>query len=246
MKIHPAAVTHVVLDIEGTTCPVSFVAKTLFPYAAEHLQDFIEQNQFDPDIQNLLHELREEQCKSSQTRQDSTSPIDVSSLVTYAKQLIAADMKLTPLKDLQGRIWREGYATGELISPLFPDVAPCLHNWKRQGFVLAVYSSGSVAAQQQLYQFSNAGNLVNLFSHWFDTHQGPKQAFSSYQSICGAMAVSPDQVLFLSDSPNELQAARTAGLQTACCVRPGNPHPGDPQFACIQDFYELILTLKTP
>ena len=135
-------------------------------------------------------------------------PCDISSLVAYAQSLIAADIKLTPLKDLQGRIWREAYEKGVLISPLFADVPPCLERWKEDGFILAVYSSGSVAAQKLLYQYSNAGNLLHLFSHWFDTHQGPKQQAGSYQSICEAMAIPPNQALFLSDSPMELEAAR--------------------------------------
>ena len=34
-------ISHVLLDIEGTTCPVSFVAGTLFPYAAQHLESCV-------------------------------------------------------------------------------------------------------------------------------------------------------------------------------------------------------------
>ena len=33
----------VVLDIEGTTCPVDFVSSTLFPYAHRHLEAHLAQ-----------------------------------------------------------------------------------------------------------------------------------------------------------------------------------------------------------
>ena len=122
--------------------------------------------------------------------------------------------KRQPLKDLQGRIWRSGYASGELIAPLFDDVPRALRRWRDDGLTLAVYSSGSVAAQQLLYGHCHEGDLTGLFSHWFDTKAGPKQAEESYLTIATEMQTTPTNVLFISDAIHELEAADAAGMKT--------------------------------
>ena len=241
MNLTIAGISHVLLDIEGTTCPVSFVASTLFPFASSHLARFLELHQHEPVIVELLAQVDEHQRNTCPPSSERQAPPSLASRVAYLQSLIQADIKLTALKDIQGRIWQEGYEQGQLISPLFDDVAPCLQAWHRMGMVLAVYSSGSVAAQKLLYQYSNCGDLTPLFSHWFDTHQGPKQQASSYQAICQAMATPPGTVLFLSDSPAELQAAQAAGLSVVGSDRPGNPQAPDPCLPSLPTFHDLTL-----
>lgn len=52
---------------------------------------------------------------------------------------------------MQGYLWENGYETGAYATPLFPDVAPRLKEWKGAGLSLAIYSSGSVFAQKLLF-----------------------------------------------------------------------------------------------
>ena len=233
-----SVISHVLLDIEGTTCPVSFVSGTLFPYAARELGPFLArrhddaevralvedvvrgwQEDGDPRAQALLAEARDlglapavPDSGAAATRGSATSERNAALIVPYLQWLIAVDRKFTPLKELQGLVWREGYGRSDLVGALFEEVPDTLRLWYRQGLVLAVYSSGSIAAQQLLYGHSQAGDLRPLFSHWFDTHSGGKHEVGSYQRICEAMGVDPRQVLFLSDSEAELQAAAAAGL----------------------------------
>jgi enolase-phosphatase E1 len=132
------------------------------------------------------------------------------------------DRKTTPLKAIQGRIWRAGYEDGGTRGHLYPDVAPCLRCWKERGLALAVYSSGSVEAQKLLFGHSEAGDLTPLFSAWFDTTSGGKKEAASYLRIADWMGFEPGAVLFLSDNPEELSAARSAGLSVRGLDRPGN------------------------
>ena len=229
MNTAPSSISHVLLDIEGTTCPVSFVAATLFPYARARLQPFLQAHGQDPDLQPLLGELNAAYRSANQeTSQEQSEPPSLDQLCRFLQQLIDADRKLTALKDLQGLIWNEGYADGELVTPLFHDVPPTLKRWHADGLQLAVYSSGSVAAQQLLYAHSNAGDLCPLFSAWFDTRSGPKQDPASYLLIANSLAVSAAKILFVSDSLAELDAAQASGLATRFSRRAGNPeqHPG--------------------
>jgi enolase-phosphatase E1 len=132
---------------------------------------------------------------------------------------MAADAKVTPLKALQGLIWRQGYADGRLKGHLWPDVAACLRAWQAGGVTLAVYSSGSVEAQRDLFGHSDAGDLVPLFSGFFDTRVGAKREAPSYAAIAATLGLPPGDILFLSDVAEELDAAVAAGMQACQLVR---------------------------
>ena len=246
-------ITHLLLDIEGTTCPVSFVAEVLFPYARERLQPYLEAHGHESEVMALVDDARklwladpsagaqELLSMPGETTPASHPASRASQVVPYLQWLIDHDVKATPLKDLQGRIWSEGYASGEIVAPLFSDVPDALRRWHEQGLVLGVYSSGSVPAQKLLYQHSQAGDLTTLFSHWFDTRTGPKQEPGSYISIAADMGTDPSSVLFISDSLAELHAADAAGMAVLFSDRDGNPGRDNGSFARISDYSQLSL-----
>jgi enolase-phosphatase E1 len=243
-------ITHLLLDIEGTTCPVSYVAEVLFPYAAARLHEFLQERHLDPDLQPLLQDVRQawlddddpEALALRQVHVPSTAvALPPDAAAAYLALLIRQDRKLTALKDLQGQIWTIGYANGELVAPLYGDVPPALRRWHQAGVCLAVYSSGSVTAQQLLYAHSNAGDLRCLFSHWYDTRTGAKQDVLSYQRIAQAMATTAAAVLFISDSLAECQAAAGSGMAVLFSDRPGNPHHEAGLFEKISDYTHLLL-----
>ena len=138
------------------------------------------------------------------------------------RQLIAwidEDRKITPLKSLQGMIWEQGYRRGELKGHVHEDAVRQMRRWKSEGLALYVYSSGSVLAQKLLFGYSTHGDLTPLFSGYFDTNVGPKRETAAYQAIVHAIGLPPGEILFLSDIPEELDAARAAGLRT-CLLTP--------------------------
>ena len=238
------SITHLLLDIEGTTCPVSFVAEVLFPYARNALPGFIAAHAADPEIQNLVEQaeqawMNDDHPQAIALRSQSSGGESSTGVAAYLQSLIDRDVKLTALKDLQGRIWRSGYANGELVAPLYADVAESVKRWHKAGVVLAVYSSGSVPAQQLLYGHSTSGDLQALFSHWFDTRVGSKQEEKSYRSIAGQMRVSPAECLFISDSLGELEAADSAGMSVLFSDREGNPGRDSGRFERINDYRRL-------
>lgn len=258
-----SSLRHVLLDIEGTTCPVQFVSDVLFPYAAREVSAYLTRHGHEHDIQTLLAELQKswiqqedpEACallqesaiarqsqESESDKQSSSAPKDLTSaLLPYIDWLIRRDRKVTAWKDLQGRIWQEGYARGELKADLFPEISRILRRWKELGLELSVYSSGSVAAQQLLYGHSQEGDLRPLFSHWFDTRIGAKQEMSSYQAILEVLGCMPAEVLFISDSTAELAAASAAGLQVIFSNREGNPERDSAGYASIQSLEEIAI-----
>jgi enolase-phosphatase E1 len=201
----------IVTDIEGTTTSVSFVYNVLFPYARDHIPRFVRENA--AALSGVLEDVRREAGDAS---------LDLEGCIAVLLAWMDEDRKVTPLKTLQGLVWRQGYEAGGARGHLYPDVAPCLRRWKARGLSLYVYSSGSVAAQKLLFGHSEAGDLTPLFSGFFDTVIGGKKEAASYGRIAGEIGVSPREILFLSDHPGELAAARDAGCAVIGLDRPGN------------------------
>jgi enolase-phosphatase E1 len=196
----------ILTDIEGTTTRIAYVRDVLFPFARAQLADFLQQNADRPDVAAVLDEVRRH-APGQQPLQALTEWMD-------------ADAKITPLKTLQGLIWHQGYLAGTLHGELYPDVGPALRRWHAAGLRLEVYSSGSVAAQKLLFGHSESGDMTPLFAGFHDTAIGAKRAPASYRAIAAAAAIPPEQWLFLSDVPAELEAARAAGMHACQLVRP--------------------------
>ena len=210
------------LDVEGTIAPLSLIYEQLFPYARARFPRYLQERGRDAGVQNdltLLAEENREETDPSCPR--FASPEDREEAIDYLLWLMDRDRKSTALKSLQGRIWKGGFERGELKGTLFDDVPAAMERWSAHGQV-AIYSSGSVAAQLLLFRHSNFGDLTPLISGYFDTRTGPKSASASYQAIATAMDLEPRQVLFFSDVVRELDAAREAGCHTRLTVREGN------------------------
>jgi enolase-phosphatase E1 len=233
----PDGVRAVLLDIEGTTTPLAFVEEVLFPYARERLEEAVARAGEDPQVAAAIGRLRAEH--EAERRQGGANDLpDFGDGGPYARYLMAADRKSTGLKELQGLLWRRGYEDGSLEAQVFPDVPEALARWRRDGVRVRIYSSGSVLAQKLLFAHTGRGDLTPWLEDFHDTRTGPKKEPESYRRIAAAMDLPPEAILFLSDSVEELDAARSAGLRTGLAVRPGNrPAPANrhPRFGSLAE-----------
>jgi enolase-phosphatase E1 len=216
----------ILLDIEGTTTPIDFVFRTLFPYARLRLKQFLVQHGNEPGIREDVDALRKqhradaaEQLNPPRWADDSPSSAELEAAAAYVMWLIDRDSKCSALKSLQGKIWQEGYRAGDLRGEVYPDVPLALARWSSQGKTISIFSSGSILAQKLLFGSTVAGDLTGFLHNYFDTTTGPKNTPESYLKISKALAVDPSNILFISDIAKELDAAREAGMQTALCVR---------------------------
>ncbi|KAK4242619.1 HAD-like domain-containing protein [Achaetomium macrosporum] len=216
----------VLLDIEGTVCPISFVKDVLFPYALSALPTTLAAEWDSPAFAPYRNAFPPEHA---------TTP---EALTSHVRDLMSRDVKISYLKSLQGYLWESGYVSGALKAPLFPDVAPKIASWtaKKEGagdgegegrVRVMIYSSGSVAAQKLLFRHTNAepvADLTPLITDFFDTvNAGPKTERASYEKIAAKYPEVPvGQWLFLSDNVREVEAAKEAGMQSVVVERPGN------------------------
>ena len=206
------AIEAILTDIEGTVGSIRFVKEVLFPYADRQMESFLAEHWDDPVVASAVADAARD---SGETLDN---PARAASLL---RGWIAEDRKATPLKTLQGLIWRAGYRNGDYRAHVYPDAVERLRQWHDAGFALYVYSSGSIAAQKLFFGHSEAGDLTPLFRDYFDTTSGGKKEADSYQVIQAAIGVAPEAILFLSDVEAELDAARAAGLRTTLLDRDG-------------------------
>ncbi|HEY5682643.1 MAG TPA: acireductone synthase [Sulfuricaulis sp.] len=220
----------ILTDIEGTTSSLSFVKDVLFPYAREHMGEFIRQHANDPAV---VHEL-DEVCRVNDKKLTDAEAID------QLMRWIDEDRKITPLKSLQGMIWENGYKKGDFKGHVYEDAVRNLKKWKLSGVRLYVFSSGSVQAQKLLFAHTDYGDLTPLFSGYFDTTIGNKREANSYRKIAESIGIPPGEILFLSDIQEELDAASAAGMPVTWLIRDGalDPHAMQRQ---VRNFDEILI-----
>ncbi len=201
----------ILTDIEGTTSSLSFVKDVLFPYARERMGEFIRQHAQEPIVQRELEEVRR---LSGNNLSDAEA---ISQLIRW----IDEDKKITPLKNLQGMIWENGYKKSDFKGHVYEDAVHNLKKWKQAGLRLYVFSSGSIQAQKLLFAHTQYGDLKPLFSGYFDTTVGNKREADSYRKIAEIIGKAPEDIRFLSDIKEELDAARETGMQVTWLMREG-------------------------
>jgi enolase-phosphatase E1 len=241
------ALQAILLDVEGTTTPISFVYDKLFPYARALMSAWLAEHYLDSEVQEALAQLADENIADARNGAAPFSlpggaQLSPSAAAGYCLWLMDRDRKTTPLKTIQGLIWQQGFRRGELQGEVFADVPAGFSEWRRKGCRLAIYSSGSVTAQQLVFEHTPYGNLRPFIDAFFDTRVGPKHEAKSYANIIHALGVEARRTLFISDVPAELDAASRAGLSVALAVRPGNSiQPASANYRVVHSFAGLQL-----
>jgi enolase-phosphatase E1 len=222
----------IVIDIEGTTSPTSSVREGLYDYTRRHLGQWLADN-LGGAADLVIAETRE------LAGQSDAGPAEVTEILCH---WLDCDVKAQPLKTAQGLICAEGFRSGVLHGEFFDDVPPALAAWHGRGIVLYVFSSGSVRNQQDWFVNARGGELASLISGWFDlATAGAKRESSSYETIAKAIGLASERILFLSDHPDELDAAVAAGWSVLGVDRPGEPNSARPPHRWIHSFDEVDL-----
>jgi 2,3-diketo-5-methylthio-1-phosphopentane phosphatase len=230
VPILPRDCKTLLLDIEGCTTAISFVHEVLFPFARNNVKKYLEEID-DADCTVIADSLAED-IGTADEKHPSRQELDGKNLeemsvkekiVAHVHALMNHDVKATGLKGLQGKVWKAGYASGELKGHIYDDFKPMLDWCKSQGVSVSIYSSGSIGAQKLLFGHSTAGDLCTYFTSHFDTTSGGKKEAESYKTIAKDLGLDPKDICFVSDAEAELVAARDAGIGfPVMSVRAGN------------------------
>jgi enolase-phosphatase E1 len=237
LSIERSGIQGILLDIEGTTTPISFVYDILFPFARTELAGYLRNNGSQPRVREILGQIKRDHAADSEAGHDP--PPWGEPPLNYVHWLMERDRKLTGLKALQGLIWEDGYRSGRLRGQVFSDVVPALRRWNEGKLDVRIFSSGSALAQRLLFGNSEQGDLTPMLRGYFDTSIGAKSDPESYHRIAEAFDLTPKQILFISDVTAELDAARKAGYATLLSVRPGNRPQAAHKYHTIASFDEI-------
>ncbi len=222
------------------------MSEVLFPFARKQFKAFIQKHSDNEEVRSdvaglwsqyqadLRRGLKPPSWKGDLSGGESES------IVSYVHWLMDQDRKATALKSLQGRIWLAGYESGELKGQVYADVPPAIKQWVRQKKDISVFSSGSILAQKLLFRNIPSGDLTRFIGAYFDTAMGAKGEPESYRRISAALKVQASKIVFVSDVVGELNAARSAQMQTMLCVRPGRGQPENTDHGVIRSFEELF------
>lgn len=205
-------IKYVLTDIEGTTTSITFVFDVLFPYFRNNLSN-LKKYESDQTVQEAFEqakELAKEEGRELNSFQDFEDVLLEWSL---------ADKKVTPLKAVQGIIWKGAYESGEVKGHVYEDVLSNFQKWTKENLKVGIFSSGSVAAQILLFKYSEAGDLTKYLSNYYDTKTGMKREEETYVKIAKDLVLNPSEILFLSDIKEELEAADKIGYQTCQLIR---------------------------
>jgi enolase-phosphatase E1 len=223
----------IVIDIEGTTSPTSSVREGLYSYTRQHLRQWLADN-VGGDADSVIAQTRE------LSAQPDAGPAEVAKILC---DWLDSDVKAAPLKAAQGLVCAAGFRSGALHGEFFDDVPPALAAWREVGVELHIYSSGSVRNQQDWFAYARSGDLASLISGWFDlANAGAKRESVSYEAIAKAIDLVPEQILFLSDHPDELDAAAAAGWSVLGVERLGEPNTARPPHRWVGSFDEISLS----
>ena len=233
----------ILLDVEGTVAPISFVVDVMFPFAAQEMESFVSDHW--DELQDIVADFR----SLSEADQDagiadcvpvagagSSRGEQIESVIANALWQMSQDRKSTPLKALQGRIWKGGFESGILQSVVFADVKAAMEDWKEAGMDIAIYSSGSVQAQKLFFRYCEVGDLSPLLNGHFDTRVGAKRSPESYRAIAEELNCSAERIVFFTDVVQEADAAVAAGMRAVVMNRPGNAPMGIHDHPVWEDF----------
>jgi enolase-phosphatase E1 len=233
------SVRGLLLDIEGTTSSISFVHDVMFPFVLERLDAFLASELDRPDVRAACEQMAIDAGYPTLALWATALQQPSSQLITgEVQRLMAADVKATGLKALQGLIWAGGFHSGQLVAHVYLDVLPAIERWRAAGLDVRIYSSGSIAAQRLFFgHVAEVGDCLHFFTGHYDTTIGSKKEADSYRKIADHWGLPPAEIMFVSDIAAELQAAHAAGLRTCASVRPGNaPLPPDFELPCVTSF----------
>lgn len=207
----------VLTDIGGTTTSLAFIQDTLVPCATAQLEGFLRHHREQPEVARLL----------ADARAYAGGNLNEPQLLERLRAWIAGNQRITPVKVLQGLIWESGYRRGDLEGHVYADVPEALRRWRAAGLRVYAFSSDSVHAQRLLFSHTRTGDLTPLFSGYYDTRTGGKRDSDSYRRIAADIGHPPEEILFLSNSPEELNAAAQARMPTMAILREGTVPPAD-------------------
>ena len=230
-------INQIVTDIGGVLVPDSFTKKDLMQDFQQNGAAYISLNTMADAVQTELYgtnhpngiaELVSKIRERAGTNQVGTAQ----PLIDYIVQQLAAKNKDPLFLDLMGRVNLASLEAGKLDVPFYDDAEAFLSGLWNGRPRIYTFSNGSEKFQRAMFRTAKkskycSGDLSSYVTQFFDTAMiGKKDNPDSYRKICDTIRSAPREVLYQSDTLEELDAASSAGLSAKLITRTSNPLAG--------------------
>ena len=210
----PAAV---IFDFSGTAARESFVEKYLLPYFQTAKKAYFEANWSKDECKEDVKALAAVAAKDPGAPKIDTSAGKQEQINSLAKYVdYCGEAKKEGSKAFimyRFHVWFDGYERGKLQTPVYSDVAVHIQKWHLDLKVkLFIMSNGWAEATKRFMSKTSHGDLAMLIEDQFDTSLGSLTKPETYKKLIGKIKEDPKEVVFLTKSPEEGKAAKTAGL----------------------------------
>ncbi|KAK7201582.1 Haloacid dehalogenase-like hydrolase [Novymonas esmeraldas] len=244
-------------DIEGTTTPLPFIREVMMPRILARVDAYVETH-FPADsafVELLVNASNPQSSPAAKTptagaqafadavtaskahdwKNDAANAAVRREFGLFFRDEVKNGSADSAVKAIQAVLMAEIFAEGEIQSQVFADVnaffryvgSPAMAERTR----IALYSTGSIAAQKLIMQHTPYGDLNPFVTAYFDPALvGTKLMPKSYMKIRTLLAqqldISPDSmhIVFVTDNTSEASAAETSGAveSSILCIRPMN------------------------
>ncbi|CAG2109754.1 unnamed protein product [Medioppia subpectinata] len=245
----------IICDIEGTTTSVKYWGECLVPYIKFNTKMCLKSRWDTPLLMDLINNLRISTAADNENGANIPAIADTDRsrdvIIETVSNNVIHQMNNRrygkALQHLQLYVWYYGYQKGDFRGHVFEDVSRAFNQWHNfQNLKVYVYSSGVYLSQKLLFSCSVKGNLTPLIRDYFDVETyGSKTSGDSYMKIATKIGVKTTNLLFISDNPQELNAAKGVGCDVLLAIRPFNRELTDEEkhgLETIESFDEIAFT----
>ncbi|CAL1261247.1 unnamed protein product [Larinioides sclopetarius] len=136
-----------------------------------------------------------------------------SAVIGYVKHQMKNNRNDPAMKQIQGLALQNAFRNGDILAHIYSDAIKALKIWADESKLIYTYSTGSRATQVEYFKHTILGDLSNFIKGYFDTSVGSKLECEGFKFICSSAEVDPSEVVFFSDRPKEIIAAKKCGLK---------------------------------
>ncbi|KAI1287018.1 Enolase-phosphatase E1 [Halotydeus destructor] len=205
----------IVLKIYGVLASYKFEEETLPEFTKQHMSEYLQSSSSERFMVHLITRLRKD------------SKLDLDSGQADAPQ-VAENLEGQALNDAVEKYakWKMLQGALHLKTHVFEDAARAVNEWRFGKFYMKNYTmdDGTKEGQKHYVQSTNHGDLATCFNNYVAvTDPEKKKSPKTYEIITSMIRDTPDNIMFVTDSPWEAKAAKGAGLLTLVVQRPGEP-----------------------
>lgn len=149
---------------------------------------------------------------------------------------------LSPITLLKDSVCKEGMSAGRLSTPVFEEAVRAMRGWRFGQHFIKNYTLAVPDAQDQerLLTYTTCGDLRPIVANFIRLGQAQKALLSrTFRTVVAMIRSDPQDILFLTNSYKEADAAHAAGLTVLIVRRNAQSAPDSQQtrpYPVVRDF----------